>query len=148
MQELVIHGIYKHFKGKYYLVEDVALDSETQEEMVVYRKLYDDGGLWVRPKKMFLSEVDHEKYPDVKQKYRFELQEGLKESSCITKKPTNIVEYKGYYTIVSFDSETKKLRGKIEGIRDYVDFESESIENVEIDFRQAVDDYLLFCEEV
>ena len=76
MQELVIHGIYKHFKGKYYLVEDVALDSETQEEMVVYRKLYDDGGLWVRPKEMFLSEVDHEKYPDVKQKYRFELQKG------------------------------------------------------------------------
>ena len=75
--ELVIHGIYKHFKGKYYLVEDVALDSETQEEMVVYRKLYDDGGLWVRPKKMFLSEVDHEKYPDVKQKYRFELQREL-----------------------------------------------------------------------
>ncbi len=74
MQELKIHGVYKHFKGDYYLVEDIAKDSETKEEMVLYRRLYEDGGLWVRTKEMFLSEVDHEKYPDVKQKYRFELQ--------------------------------------------------------------------------
>ena len=75
MNELKINRIYKHFKGDYYLVEDVAMDSETKAEMVVYRRLYGDGGLWVRPKDMFLSEVDHKKYPDVKQKYRFELQE-------------------------------------------------------------------------
>lgn len=74
MQELKIHGVYKHFKGDYYLVEDIAKDSETKEEMVLYRRLYEDCGLWVRPKEMFLSEVDHEKYPDVKQKYIFELQ--------------------------------------------------------------------------
>lgn len=74
MNELKVKGIYKHFKGDYYLVEDIAKDSKTQEEVVVYRRLYGDNGLWIRPKKMFLSEVDHEKYPNVKQKYRFELQ--------------------------------------------------------------------------
>ena len=74
MQELKLKGIYRHFKGDYYLVEDTALDSETNEVVVIYRKLYDDCSLWVRPLDMFLSEVDKEKYPDVEQKYRFELQ--------------------------------------------------------------------------
>ena len=73
MREIKIHGIYKHFKGDYYLVEEIAFDSETKEKMVVYRRLYGDGTLWVRPLDMFLSEVDHNKYPDVKEKYRFTL---------------------------------------------------------------------------
>ena len=71
---LVIHGIYRHFKGDSYLVEDVARDSETGEEVVVYRKLYGDGSLWVRPKAMFLSPVDREKHPEATQHWRFELQ--------------------------------------------------------------------------
>ena len=74
MRKLHINRVYRHFKGDFYLVVDTALDSETKETMVVYRRLYGDGGLWVRPLKMFLSEVDHEKYPDVKAKYRFTLQ--------------------------------------------------------------------------
>ena len=75
MREIKINGIYKHFKGNYYIVVDVAYDSETKEKRVVYRQLYGDMKLWIRPYDMFLSEVDHEKYPNVEQKYRFELQE-------------------------------------------------------------------------
>ena len=56
-------------------MQDVANDSETKQPFVVYRRLYGDGSLWIRPLEMFLSEVDHEKYPNVKQKIIFELQE-------------------------------------------------------------------------
>ena len=75
MREVQIGRVYRHFKGDYYVVEAVAHDSETGEAVVIYRKLYGDGGRWVRPRAMFLEPVDKEKYPDTKQDYRFELQE-------------------------------------------------------------------------
>ena len=76
--------IVRHFKretlsdsekkeGRYlYEIVGVAAHSETGEKMMVYRALYDDHGLYVRPYDMFVSEVDHVKYPQIKQKYRFE----------------------------------------------------------------------------
>ena len=73
MREIKINGIYKHFKGNYYKVIGIATNSETEEEYVVYQS-EETKKLWIRPTNMFLSEVDHQKYPEVKQKYRFELQ--------------------------------------------------------------------------
>lgn len=72
--EVKVKGVYKHFKGDYYIVEDIGLFSETMEKCVIYRALYGNNQLYIRPYNMFISEVDHEKYPNVSQKYRFELQ--------------------------------------------------------------------------
>ncbi len=65
-------GVYRHFKGNEYEVLGVARHSETEEEYVVYRALYGERGLWIRPFAMFAEPVDSKKYPDVKQTYRFE----------------------------------------------------------------------------
>lgn len=72
MREVKIKGIYKHFKGKYYIVEDIAKNADNLDEYVVYRGLYKDAPLWIRRKDDFLSEVDNIKYSNVIQKYRFE----------------------------------------------------------------------------
>ena len=69
MKKVVIKGIYKHFKGDLYIVEDIAVNSETEEKMVVYRALYGEGRLWVRSYNSFVEEVNKNN-----QKYRFELQ--------------------------------------------------------------------------
>ena len=60
----------------------------------------------------------------------------------------NMLEYKGYHTLVRYCAEDGVLRGVIEGINDYVDFQTSNIADVEKEFHCAVDDYLIFCSEV
>lgn len=76
-RKIKIKGVYKHFKGNYYFVEDVAIGSEDDLDYVVYRALYGENKLYIRPLEMFLSPVDKEKYPNISQEYRFELVEEL-----------------------------------------------------------------------
>lgn len=71
MREIKVGSIYKHFKGHEVEVICIAKDSETLENMVVYKHLGTEE-YWVRPYDMFNSLTDHEKYPEVMQKYRFE----------------------------------------------------------------------------
>ena len=77
MRKIEIGKKYRHFKGKEYIVLDIVNDSESNNDeefkkVVIYEALYGEHLIWARPYDMFASEVDHEKYPDVKQKYRFE----------------------------------------------------------------------------
>ena len=83
MKEVKIGRVYRHFKGNYYFVENVAYDSETKERMVVYKPLYnrEDGrSIWVRPEKMFLEELPERPDNITGQKVRFELVDDIEKN--------------------------------------------------------------------
>lgn len=71
---------YKHFKGRIYIVNDIAVHTESDEIMVIYKCFTDPLVTWCRPLSMFTSDVDRKKYPNVKQKKRFELLSKQEES--------------------------------------------------------------------
>ena len=77
MREIIVGKTYRHFKGNLYKVIDIVFDSEFNNEeeykkVVIYQALYGDNLKWARPYDMFNSLVDKEKYPNIKQEYRFE----------------------------------------------------------------------------
>ena len=72
MREVKVGHLYKHFKGKKYKVLMIAIDASTEEKLVIYQAQYKDKSIWARPYNEFISEVDQVKYPNVKEKYRFE----------------------------------------------------------------------------
>ncbi|MBR3211404.1 MAG: DUF1653 domain-containing protein [Bacilli bacterium] len=71
-RKIKTNTVYRHFKGDMYLVLEIAEHTETGEAMVIYRALYGSYKVYARPYAMFASEVDYKKYPNVKQKYRFQ----------------------------------------------------------------------------
>lgn len=79
---IIIGGVYRHFKGFKATILNIAIHTETGEQLVIYKcekpeemkfNSNHQDGIYARPLDMFCSEVDHQKYPDIKQKYRFEL---------------------------------------------------------------------------
>ena len=84
MEEVKIGKVYRHFKGNYYFVENIAYNSENQEKMVIYKPLYntqDNKHIWVRPETMFISEICIDRPDNItKQSHRFELCENIEKN--------------------------------------------------------------------
>ncbi len=86
MESIKIGKVYRHFKGNYYFVENVGKDSESQEDVVIYKPLYpreDNCYIWVRPLKMFLEEIPERPDNITGQKHRFELVEDLSKNYLV-----------------------------------------------------------------
>ncbi|MDD2203318.1 MAG: DUF1653 domain-containing protein [Bacilli bacterium] len=74
MRKIELNRIYRHFKGNYYYVKEIALSSETLEEYVVYQALYDDNKIYIRKLDMFLENIDQAREDNItNQQFRFEL---------------------------------------------------------------------------
>lgn len=84
METVKIWKVYRHFKGNYYFVENVGLDSETKERMVIYKSTYNrpDSQIWVRPEKMFLEEIPERPDNITGQRHRFELVTEMDKNYC------------------------------------------------------------------
>ena len=143
MERLVQPGqFYKHFKEKLYQIIAVAEHSETGERMVVYQALYGDFRTYVRPYEMFVSEVDREKYPNVAQKYRFELIKSENFGNTEAKpEKTEKAEVKEVETVVEPNQELAGVNPDLLAFLE-LDTLAEKLEMLR-DLRKRIDDRLL-----
>ena len=115
METVKIGKVYRHFKGNYYFVENVAYDSETKERMVVYKPLYnrEDGRqIWIRPEKMFLEEIPERPDNVTGQKFRFEIAEDRKYFLYKEVLPISLNEKIGYDEYKEFVYTSQELEIK------------------------------------
>ena len=114
--------IYKHFKGNLYEVIAIGKHTESMESMVVYQEL-DGENVFVRPLEMFVSKVDKEKYPDVLQLYRFELQDVKTNLSIMDFLDLSTTTEKIQYLEAMKDSMTEEFVGIVAQSLDFVENE-------------------------
>ena len=136
--------IYRHFKNKMYQIVGVATHSETREKLVIYQALYGTYGIYARPYDMFISEVDHVKYPDVKETYRFT----YVDPETLTNQ-TPVVESKEELdsTLVHEDPETEvdpELKGALIQFMKFLDTDNmDEKYKILIDMRSDITDQLI-----
>ncbi len=112
--------IYKHFKGNLYEVLAVAKHTETMEDMVIYQEV-DGETTYARPLEMFVSNVDKEKYPEVLQAYRFELQDQKSKLSIMDFLDLSTTTEKIQYLETMKDSMTEEFVGIVAQSLDFVE---------------------------
>lgn len=112
--------IYKHFKGNLYEVIVIGKHTESMELMVVYQEL-DGDNVYVRPLEMFVSKVDKEKYPEVLQVYRFELQDEKANLSIMDFLDLSTTTEKIQYLEAMKDSMTEEFVGIVAQSLDFVE---------------------------
>ena len=142
--------LYRHFKNKLYQIITVAEHTETREALVIYQALYGDFKTYARPLAMFVSEVDHEKYPEVTQKYRFEKVE-RSELAAVCQTPVEEVTQKVSETISEkvleevleetseeMNPETEKIDARVMEFLDTDDFDTRY--NILVSMRDDITD--------
>lgn len=132
---------YRHFKNKLYQVVGVATHSETKEKLVIYKALYGTYEIYARPLDMFVSEVDHVKYPEVTQKYRFEHVTILENGEVVSAERDNVSTHDNISTQNYMGEERCEVNPKLMEFLDADTYEEKY--NVLVSMRDDITDRLI-----